>query len=114
MLLSVVIGSHDLGVWAMRRFVVLAVFCALFVFVGVSAAAAADYPPSIGRSTSTVHVDATSARNNGGVSVDAESQSDGLPFTGGNSMALVIVGAAFVGVGGLFVTRSRRRRVVGQ
>jgi hypothetical protein len=95
---------------AVRRFVVLTVFCALFVFVGVSAAAAVDYPPTTtARPASTVQVAGTSAENDPSVAVGAESQSGGLPFTGGNSMALVIVGAVLTSVGGLAVTRSRRR-----
>ena len=66
-----------------------------------TAAAARDYPPT---TTSVI----TKATDVTATTASPNRASTGLPFTGGNDLELVWVGAAFAGAGALAVARTRR------
>jgi len=88
---------------AMRRFCAVLVFAAMGVWLTAGVAAAHDYPPTTSSSVQSQSQSAAPAATADG------SSSAGLPFTGGNDIALVTVGIAAIGAGGLLVVRARRR-----
>jgi hypothetical protein len=73
-----------------------------------TAAAARDYPPTTGSvSTDAANVTATTGAS-AVTEPGASSSSGSLPFTGGNDVQLVWIGAACAGAGALAVVKSRR------
>jgi hypothetical protein len=75
-----------------------------------TAAAARDYPPTTGSvSTEAANVNATSSTAaSAAADTGASSSSGSLPFTGGNDLQLVWIGAACAGAGALAVVKTRR------
>jgi len=72
-----------------------------------TAAAARDYPPTTG-SVSTEAANVTSSTAATAAGVPSSSSSGSLPFTGGNDVQLVWIGAACAGAGALAVVKTRR------
>jgi hypothetical protein len=86
---------------AIRRMGAVLALATMAIVGTATAAAARDYPPTTG----TVNTEATvvTATTNAPSSASA-----GLPFTGGNDLELVWIGAACAGAGALAVARTRR------
>jgi len=72
-------------------------------------AAAGDYPPTTG-SVITEAASVTSSTAPSSTAAGQSTNSAGLPFTGGNSVELIWIGAACAGAGALAVARTRRHR----
>jgi hypothetical protein len=73
-----------------------------------TAAAARDYPPTTGSvSTEAANVTSSTAAS-AAAEPGASSSSGSLPFTGGNDVQLVWIGAACAGAGALAVVKTRR------
>ena len=85
---------------AIRRMGAVLALSTMAIVGTATAAAARDYPPTTSVITKASVVTATTAAPN--------SASTGLPFTGGNDLELVWIGAAFAGAGALAVARTRR------
>ena len=88
---------------ATRRICAVLAFAVTAVLLTAGVAAAHDYPPT----TSAAPSHSQSA--DPAATATSPSASTGLPFTGGNDAALVAVGVAAIGAGGLLVVRARRR-----
>jgi hypothetical protein len=86
---------------AIRRMGAVLALSTMAIVGTATAAAARDYPPTTGTvvAKATVVTAATAAPNNAAA---------GLPFTGGNDLELVWIGAACAGAGALAVARTRR------
>ena len=86
---------------AIRRMGAVLALSTMAIVGTATAAAARDYPPTTSSvdTKATVVTATTAAQNNA---------TAGLPFTGGNDLELVWIGAACAGAGALAVARTRR------
>ena len=91
----------------MRKAMAFAGLIGLWVFVLASTAFAANYPPTIAPASVSTVAGASAAAQSA-----AQSTSDGLPFTGGNTMVLAWIAVACVATGAFFIARSRRKHTV--
>jgi hypothetical protein len=106
--LGEVLVREERGMSIRRMGAVLAL--STMAIVGTATAAAArDYPPTTG-SVSTEAANVTTPSSAATVVTDgsASNASGSLPFTGGNDLQLVWIGAACAGAGALAVVKTRR------
>ena len=87
---------------AIRRMGAVLALSAMAIVGTATAAAARDYPPTTGGSVSTDAANVTSS------TAAATNNSGSLPFTGGNDVQLVWIGAACAGAGALAIVKTRR------
>ena len=87
---------------AIRRVGAVLALSAMAVVGTASAAAARDYPPTTGSVITEAASTAAPA------TTAAPTSAAGLPFTGGNDLELIWIGAACAGAGALAVARTRR------
>lgn len=87
---------------AIRRMGAVLALSTMAIVGTATAAAARDYPPTTG-AVSTEAANVTSSTAAG-----STHNSGSLPFTGGNDVQLVWIGAACAGAGALAVVKTRR------
>jgi hypothetical protein len=92
---------------AIRRMGAVLALSTMAIVGTATAAAARDYPPTTGSvSTEAANVSSSTAATAAGV--PSGNSSGSLPFTGGNDVQLVWIGAACAGAGALAVAKTRR------
>ncbi len=94
---------------SIRRMSAVMALSTMAIVGTATAAAARDYPPTTGSvNTEAANVTASTAAANAATEPGASSSSGSLPFTGGNDVQLVWIGAACAGAGALAVVKTRR------
>ena len=92
---------------AIRRMGAVLALSTMAIVGTATAAAARDYPPTTG-AVSTEAANVTSSTSATAAASSSSGSSGSLPFTGGNDVQLVWIGAACAGAGALAVVKTRR------